>query len=103
MSRIRDLLIYKGYIGGGGGGGVTIKNQNKTITENGEYTADSGYTGLGKVTVDVAGGLIEVTTSEEMDNIISSATASDVGKVYIYTGETNEKYLSHSIYAIKES
>lgn len=31
----------------------TVKNQNKTITENGEYTADSGYTGLGVVTVNV--------------------------------------------------
>lgn len=34
-------------------GGVTINNQDKTITENGTYTADSGYTGLGTVTVDV--------------------------------------------------
>lgn len=29
--------------------------QDKTITENGDYTADEGYDGLGKVTVDVAG------------------------------------------------
>ena len=35
-------------------GGVTINNQNKTITENGTYTADEGYTGLGTVTVSVA-------------------------------------------------
>lgn len=35
-------------------GGVTINNQDKTITENGTYTADEGYTGLGTVTVDVA-------------------------------------------------
>lgn len=42
--------------GGSGGGGVTIRNQNKTITENGTYTADSGYTGLGTVTVEVASG-----------------------------------------------
>ena len=27
--------------------------QNKTITENGTYTADSGYDGLGSVTVEV--------------------------------------------------
>ena len=37
----------------GGSGGVEINNQNKTITENGEYTADAGYTGLGTVTVNV--------------------------------------------------
>ena len=32
-----------------------INLQDKTITENGEYTADNGFDGLGKVTVDVAG------------------------------------------------
>lgn len=37
-------------------GGTTINNQDKTITENGEYTADTGYTGLGTVTVNVSGG-----------------------------------------------
>lgn len=36
-----------------GGSGGEVNNQNKTITENGVYTADSGYTGLGRVTVDV--------------------------------------------------
>lgn len=34
-------------------GGGTIKNQHKTFTENGIYRADSGYTGLGTVTVNV--------------------------------------------------
>lgn len=33
----------------------TVKNQDKTITENGTYSADDGYTGLGTVTVEVAG------------------------------------------------
>ena len=33
--------------------GTEINNQDKTITENGTYTADEGYTGLGTVTVNV--------------------------------------------------
>lgn len=49
----KEAFLDKIPQGGGGGGGVTIRNQNKTITENGTYTADSGYTGLGTVTVDV--------------------------------------------------
>lgn len=36
-----------------GGGGATINNQNITVTENGTYTADVGYTGLGTVEVQV--------------------------------------------------
>ena len=45
----------KVIVKGDGGGGVTINNQSKSveITENGttEVTADTGYTGLGKVTI----------------------------------------------------
>lgn len=33
--------------------GTPINNQDKTIIENGTYTADTGYTGLGTVTVEV--------------------------------------------------
>ena len=51
----REEAFLKQIVDNGGpsGEGVTIRNQNKTITENGEYTADSGYTGLGVVTVNV--------------------------------------------------
>lgn len=38
----------------GGGGGVPINNQDKTITQNGTYIADEGFTGLGTVKVSVA-------------------------------------------------
>lgn len=31
--------------------GAQINNQDKTVTANGTYTADSGYTGLGEITV----------------------------------------------------
>lgn len=51
-----EQYLYKlcqNGMGGGGGGGVTIRNQNKTITENGTYRHDTGYTGLGTVTVNV--------------------------------------------------
>ena len=57
MSRTEALL--HALCERGMSGGATIKNQNKTITENGTYTADPGYTGLGTVTVNVeseAGG-----------------------------------------------
>ena len=51
-----DNLIVRGE-GSGGGGGVTIKNQDKSleIVENGSVsiTPDVGYTGLGKVNVNV--------------------------------------------------
>ena len=35
--------------------GIPINNQDKAITENGTYTADEGYTGLGEVVVNVPG------------------------------------------------
>ena len=40
--------------------GSTINNQDKTIIENGVYTADEGYTGLGEVTVEVSPEITEL-------------------------------------------
>jgi hypothetical protein len=37
------------------GNAPEIKLQEKTITESGEYTADTGFDGIGKVTVEVTG------------------------------------------------
>ena len=45
--------MYLSKISGGSSGGVSINNQDKTITQNGTYTADEGYTGLGTVSVNV--------------------------------------------------
>jgi len=53
MDITRYAMNKKMFGGNGGGSGVTIKNQNKTFTANGTYTADSGYTGLGTVEVAV--------------------------------------------------
>lgn len=47
--------------------GGEIHNQDKIITENGIYTADSGYTGLGEVTVNVP------TTSDGIKRFASMA------------------------------
>lgn len=48
------LYLGKDLVSASSGlGGATIKNQDKTFTENGSYSADSGYTGLGVVKVDV--------------------------------------------------
>jgi hypothetical protein len=50
-----------------GGSGTEIKNQDKTITENGTYTADEGYTGLGEVVVNVqAEGIKQFSTVDDM-------------------------------------
>lgn len=35
------------------GGGGSVNNQDITVTSNGVYTAESGYSGLGEVTVSV--------------------------------------------------
>ena len=53
ITRTEQYLYKLCQNGMGGGGGVTIRNQDKTITANGQYGADSGYTGLGTVTVAV--------------------------------------------------
>ena len=63
----KDVIVL-GVTGTYEGGGQEINNQDKTITENGVYTADSGYTGLGEVTVNVTDS--EYTTNLALSNQI---------------------------------
>lgn len=70
--------------------GAQINNQDKTITTNGTYTADSGYTGLGEVTVNVVGEGSEI----EAKNY----TGSDIlegDKVWINQGATTSTLLNN--------
>lgn len=46
------------------------------------------------------GTLGSVATAAEMDEILATATEADVGKAYIYTGETTDKYESGALYRI---
>lgn len=68
-------VFNAGYEKGLASGGVTINNQDKTITENGVYQADEGYTGLGTVTVEVAstgGGDIDALIDRSITEITSN-------------------------------
>jgi len=69
--------MYLSQIKPGDGSGVVIRNQNKTITENGTYKADSGYTGLGTVTV-------AVPIPETKDPVLTEITITENGE---YTPE----------------
>lgn len=45
--------------------GISINNQDKSVTVDGSYTADAGYTGLGTVTV-TAGAIASAATQNEI-------------------------------------
>lgn len=61
--------MYLSQIKPGDGSGVVIRNQNKTFTKNGTYKADSGYTGLGTVIVDVPIPDVDAAIAEELEAI----------------------------------
>lgn len=93
--------MFLSMIQPGDGSGVTIRNQNKTFTENGQYKADSGYTGLGTVTVAVPEPepVEQATPAIEID-IYGKITASATQEAgYVEAGtKTAEKQLN-AVYA----
>lgn len=86
------------------GGGSPINNQDITVTSNGIYTADEGYTGLGTVDVNVPNpstGTINITTNDTYDvtNYASAVvavptTAPDYYQEYIKVNGTLSKLAS---------
>ena len=74
-----------------------INNQDKTITENGIYTADEGYDGLGTVTVEVpnsAGGqeVLDAMIGKSITEISSNATKIGVYTFYKCTSLTSTNF-----------
>ena len=76
------------------GDNVEIKLQDKTITENGTYTADSGYNGLGTVTVNVEKGGDAGSTSD-----IFGVKTSFISKKLCYSRLTVNA--EHELYVIQ--
>lgn len=52
-----------------------------------------------KIKVVVGSGVIKIKTSEEMDLLLVYA---NLGNIYEYIGETNEKYVNGALYIIEE-
>lgn len=79
--------------------GTEINNQDKEITENGTYTADEGYTGLGTVIVNVpqesGSGDVKLFETEETMQADTTAKEGDLAIVYreeIQSATVNSKF-----------
>lgn len=73
---------------------ATTGNSDKDLTSAVEALV-IGY-GVGNI-------LIEVSNAEQMDAILAAATDADIGKAYIYTGESTEKYEKGAFYVITKA
>lgn len=73
------------------------------VTENGTYTAPDGKA-YSPVVVDVSsggtGGMETISTYEEMEENLILANK---GKIYLYLGETNDKYVYGDLYLVEEA
>ena len=88
-------------VAGEGGGGATINNQDIDVTENGVYTADTGYTGLGTVNVNVPTG---TTINNQNITVTENGTyTADVGYTGLGTVEVQVPNPSTGILSIVEN
>lgn len=93
---LKDILLSK-IVGGGGGPSVTI--EPLFIIQNGTYTAEEGkaYT---PVTANIPQAEpIEVSTAGGMAALL---VAENVGKAFVYTGETTTDYIKGDVYLVEE-
>lgn len=89
LKAIKQAIINKGQTPSGDittypdaiSGISVVKNQDKTLTKNGAYTADDGYTGLGKVTVNVPVGVFPSDTKYIRSNGAYDVT--DYAEAYV--------------------
>lgn len=63
-------------------------------------SGNSGGSGGGSG--DGYGKVQEVATAEELDTILANATVDDVGRGFLYLGETTETYKYECVYIIRE-
>ena len=67
---------------------IEIKNQDKTININGVYNAESGYTGLGTVTVNVSSGEGDVKLYDSVTNMNLDHNVDDGQLAIVYYNES---------------
>ena len=72
-----------------------VPTEEKSVTTNGEVTPSSGKF-LSKVTVNVP-SITDVATAAEMTALLVEA---NVGKVYRFTGTTDETYTNGDLYEV---
>lgn len=79
---------------------IVPKLEERKISENGEFTVNSGFAGISKVKVNVSDSPlpIEIATADEMTALLETA---EVGSVYKYMGETTDAYENGALYIVE--
>lgn len=82
---LQAILDVVNALPNSGSNEVEINLQDKTITENGSYIADSGYDGFGTVTVNVEGGDADHSTEDSLiTRTVSNYTNNRVTRIGSY-------------------